>query len=586
MKKLPSWDLSDLYSSQKDPLIFKHLTAALASAKRFAKKYRRTLPTQPQKIASIFRELEKIELLAAKPIIYANLLFAESATPADRGAFVQRVKTCYSEVRKELTFFDLQLLALPDATLKKLLRSPELASFKHYMQILFESKKHRLPEDCEKIITDKDLTGNSAWVRYFDELFARKKFLYAEGKKTVELTETEILSKLYSPSASVRKAAHAGLSKGLIDDASRLTYATNVLLQDKAISDRLRNFDAPESSRHLANEISAKTVETMCRAVEKFYPTVQHFYRYKAKLLKTKRLHDYDRYAPVTTTQRLYSYAEAKTLVLDAFDAFSPAYGAIAREFFNKRWIDFAEREGKRGGAFCSFVTPDLHPYVFMNYHGTIREVFTLAHELGHAIHAYLMAGQNYFNFDTPLTIAETASVFAEMLLFEHIKQKTTDPRERRDLIIGKLESVFATVFRQVSMYRFEQDIHQHYRAHGELCTDTINSYWRARQEAMFKDALTLTPEYDFWWSYIPHFIHTPFYVYAYAFGELLTLALYAMYKDEQDAFIPKYLELLAAGGSKTPNELLKPMKINLEDPKFWKGGLRMIDDMVQELLG
>ena len=220
-----------------------------------------------------------------------------------------------------------------------------------------------------------------------------------------------------------------------------------------------------------------------------------------------------------------------------------------------------------------------------MNYHGTVREVFTLAHEIGHGLHAYLMSGQSYFNFDTPLTIAETASVFAEMLLYEHLKKLTTEKAARRDLVIGKLESIFATVFRQVSMYRFEQDIHHHYRNHGELCTDQINGYWRMRQTAMFKDSVTLTPEYDFWWSYIPHFIHTPFYVYAYAFGELLTLALYAQYTKEKDKFIPKYLSLLSSGGSKTPEALLQPLGIDLESPKFWRQGLLIIDEMVTELL-
>jgi oligoendopeptidase F len=585
MKNLPSWDLSDLYSSQKDPKIITHIQTALRSAKNFSRKYKVSIPTDAKKIAKIFHELEKIELTAAKPVIYASLLFAESATPAGRGAFVQKIRTMYSEIRKELTFFDLKILALPDATLKKLIASKELKEFKHYLQILFESKKHRLPEDSENILTDKDLTGNGAWVRFFDELFARKKFHYKDGKKVVELSETEILAKLYSPHQSIRKEAHKGLSEGLKSDAAHLSYVTNVLLQDKSINDRLRNFDSPESSRHLANEISAKTVETMCQAVESFYPTVQKFYRYKAKLLKTKKLYDYDRYAPVARTQKIYSYAEAKKLVLDSFYKFSPAYGKIAQEFFDNRWIDFADREGKRGGAFCSFVTPDSHPFVFMNFHGTVREVFTLAHELGHAIHAYLMSGQNYFNFDTPLTIAETASVFAEMLLFEHLKSITTDPIERRDLIIGKLESIFATVFRQVSMYRFEQDIHHHYRDQGELCVDQINAYWRQRQVAVFKDSVTLTPEYDYWWSYIPHFIHTPFYVYAYAFGELLTIALYAKYQVEKNVFIPKYFELLATGGSKTPKELLEPMKINLEDPKFWKLGLKVIDDMVKDLI-
>lgn len=581
---LPTWNLKDLFKSEKDPKIKQIFSSCMKRAHAFESKYRGKLKPSPAVVLQAIREYESIEQTAVKPVHYASLLFAESASPAGRGAFLQYTKGEYVHIHNHLIFFEHELLKFPLATLKKLAKHPELKNYKHFLHNLILSKPHRLSVEIESILSDKSLTGAGAWIRLFDEELSFKKFQFTHKKKTELLSETAVLHKLYSGDRSERKAGAESLTAGLNEESRRLTYIFNTLSEDKAIDDRHRSYPSPEASRHLANEIDQKTVDIMSDVVTSYYGTVQDFYKYKKKVLKLPELFDYDRYAPVELKTKPISFTEAKKVVLDSFYAFSKEYGKIAEEFFTKGWIDATEREGKRGGAFCSFVTPDLHPYVFMNYHGTMREVFTLAHELGHAIHAYLMRGQSFLNFDTPLTIAETASVFAEMLLFEKLKTNIKDPKEKFALYVGKIESIFATVFRQIAMYRFEQDLHGARREQGELSTDAINAMWRKRQVEMFGKSVTLTAGYDCWWSYIPHFIHTPFYVYAYAFGELMTLALYAQYQKQGGSFVPKYMQLLADGGSKTPDELLKPLGIDLHTRSFWVGGMKVIESLVQEL--
>jgi oligoendopeptidase F len=363
-----------------------------------------------------------------------------------------------------------------------------------------------------------------------------------------------------------------------------LTYITNILLEDKGIDDRLRRFPTPEAGRHLGNEIDQQTVDTMAEVVVQNYGLVQEFYGFKKQVLGLRRLYDYDRYAPVTRSHVKFSFDQAREMILTAFRAFSPVVGDAAAEFFHRRWIDAPPRYGKTGGAFCHYVTPDVHPYVFMNYTGDARSVLTLAHELGHGVHAYLARRQTYLNFSWPLTIAETASVFGEMVVFENLKDALPSRQEKFALHFGKIEEIFATVFRQISLYRFEQDLHRDRRERGELPVEAINALWRRRQEEMFGRSVTLTPDYDIWWSYIPHFVHTPFYVYAYAFGELLTLSLYARYRREGRPFVDRYLEMLAAGGSKSPRELLEPMGVDLTRRDFWQGGMEIIRQMIKEV--
>ncbi len=581
---LPSWDLSDLYRSPADRKIEQTLNACKRRAAAFQRRYRgriERLSKSPREVQQLLVAYENILQEASKPICYAQLKFSESSKDAAVGAFLQRMRAEYTAISQELLFVELELALLPLAVLKRLARA--VKPYTHFLQLVVQSKPHRLSEPEERLMNDKSLTGRGALVRLFDEELSLKQFTVVRGKRSTVLSEAKVLSLLYSANRDERQAAAVSLTKGLTEEARRLTFVFNTVAEDKAIDDRYRKFKNPEDSRHLANEIEPKVVHTMADAVADAYGTMQEFYRFKAKLLGHS-LCDYDRYAPVGRSRVTYSYGESKRLILRSFEEFSPEFAAVTRMFFDCGWVDVADRPGKRGGAFCSFVTPDLHPYVFMNFSGSLRDVFTLAHELGHALHACFMREQSYLNFEVPLTVAETASVFAEMLLFDHLKQQKLSRQERLSLYVGKIESIFATVFRQVAMYRFEQDFHAARRVKGELSTAEIGQLWRHRQGESFGSSVTLTPNYDCWWSYIGHFIHTPFYVYAYAFGELLTLSLYATYKRDGAPFVAKYRELLRSGGCKDPAALLKPFGVDLTKRSFWERGLKMIQEMVDEV--
>ncbi len=583
---LPSWNLSDLFSSIDDPAIERCLRKAERLVRAFVLAYKGKLSKKAASalaLKRILRQYEAVFVCALKPIEYAQLLFAEDLSKPERGAFLQSMRVRYLSIQSETVFFELELLTLPDAVLKKLSRHPQLQEYANYLVKLINSKPHRLSEREERLLDQKSLTGRSAFVRLFDEEISLKKFSLNMRGKVKELSETQLLDMLYSKVRAERKAAAKSLTAGLKEESRRLTYITNTLAEDKAIDDKLRNFATPAAARHLANEISQDMVDVMSSAVTSHYGIVQDFYRFKAKVLGVGKLFDYDRYAPVSSASVKMPYAAARKNILDSFRAFSPRYAEIASLFFDKQWIDAEQRKGKRGGGFCSYATPDLHPYVFLNYSGSLREVFTLAHELGHGVHGYLMRDRGILNADTPLTIAETASVFAEMLLFEQLKREAKSPQDLFALITGRIEGIFATVFRQISMYNFEQDLHAERRRCGELSTERINALWCKRQKEMFGSAVEITPEYAYWWSYIPHFLHTPFYVYAYSFGELMTLSLFSQYKREGEPFVEKYLALLAAGGSLSPEGLVKPLGISLKGRSFWEGGLALIAELVSE---
>ncbi len=588
-EKLPIWDLSALYRSPNDPRISTDLTGALSRAKRFSKRYRGKLSSvvnSPAKLLKALEEFEEILQQASKPVEYSYLRFAESATDPARGALLQNTRERCIAVSRELTFFELELLGCKPSQLKAAARSNNCARFRNFLLKLVASKPHRLSEREEQILSEKQMTGASAFTRLFDEEFASRRFLVS-GKK---ISEAEILDLLYASERSVRKQAAASFSGALSEDARRLTYIFNTVLQDKAIDDRLCRYSTPEQSRHLANQISQSAVDSMVEAVSGSAAIVSRYYKLKRRLLKLPALYDYDRYAPIKAGKgESYSFERARSIVTEASARFSPVYADIVDEFFRRRWIHAAATPGKRSGAFCSFATADTHPFVFVNYSGTLKEVLTLAHELGHAVHAYLMRENGYINFGVPLTIAETASVFGEMLVFDHLRASIKDERQLISLYCSKIEGVFATVFRQVSMHRFEQDAHAARRSEGELRTARLSQMWRKRQEEMFRGSVTLSPGYDLWWSYIPHFLHTPFYVYSYAFGELLTVALYAQYQKAREQgdtgkFVAHYLEMLARGDSASPSELVKPFGISLEKRAFWLGGLEIISGLLATL--
>jgi oligoendopeptidase F len=397
------------------------------------------------------------------------------------------------------------------------------------------------------------------------------------------LSEEEVLSLLYDPERERRREGARALTEGLRGNARLLGFIFNTLVQDKSISDRLRRYPTPMASRHLANEIDAPSVDALLSACVRGYPLVARYYRLKAKLLGLTRLADYDRYAPLDGDAGTRGFAEARRTVEGAYRDFSPRMAEIAAQFFDRNWIDAELRPGKRGGAFCASTLPELHPYVLCNYTGNQRDVMTVAHELGHGVHQYLARDRGLFEQDTPLTTAETASVFGEMLVFRRLLREEADPKRRLALICGKLEDAFATVFRQVAMTRFEETLHAARRAEGELPLERINELWMQANRPMFGDSVELSDDYAWWWLYIPHFVHSPFYCYAYAFGELLVLALLRRYDEEGAGFAPRYLELLASGSSDTPERLLAKVGLDIADPKFWDGGLALLEQLLAE---
>lgn len=588
MSSLPAWDLRDLYSGINDPKIELQLKRSKRDAASFERKYKGRLKKSagsPGKLLKILKDLESLYEGSAKPILYASLKFSESASVPEHGAFLQRMRAETTAIEQHLVFFDLELLGLGGKRLLAFSRARPLENYRNYLVKLIRSAPHRLSEPEEKIMREKSLTGRSAIMRLFEEEFSHAEFEIREGKRIIKVSETKALDRLHDADRKKRAAAQEGFTRGLQSNSRRLLFIFNTLAEDSAVDDRLRAFKSPEDSRHLANEIDRGMVDAMVDAVAGAYKTVQKYYKFKTKILGLKKLYDYDRYAPLPNASESISYARAQEMVVDSFSSFSPAYGRIAKEFFDKKWVDVMHRPGKRGGAYCSFMTPDLHPYVFMNYGGSPRDVSTLAHELGHGIHAYLMRPMGYLNFDVPLTVAETASVFSEMLLFNHLKTQLKTERARFALLLSKIEGTFATVFRQVSMFKFEREFHRLRREGGELPLEAVNRIWRAEQVKMFGNSVELTPNYDYWWSYIPHFLHTPFYVYAYAFGELLTLSLFAEYRSGRKDFVDNYFGMLSAGGSQSPEELTAPFGIDLHSKKFWTKGLSIIDDLVDEAM-
>ncbi|MBI3952858.1 MAG: M3 family oligoendopeptidase [Candidatus Doudnabacteria bacterium] len=584
-ENLPSWDLRAFYKNINDPKIKLDMKASLILAQNFAKKYRKIVNDRvlAKQLLKILREYESIILKAIKPQLFAQLVFEADSANHAHGALLHQTQQSATEVGKELVFFELALSSLSEKKLNNLAQNSLLKNYKNYLTNQVKWKKHRLSEAEEKILADKDLTSREAFSRLFVQFLSRKQFEIKLGRKKKMLNEEQVLTFLHNADRNYRKSASVALTQGLKQESFLLTYIFNTLSKDKALETRLRKFKTFEEGRHLGNQIDQKTVDVMSSAVSGSYGLVSDFYRLKKKILGLPKLYDYDRYAPTADFNQVYTYVYTKDLIIKTFGRFSKEFAKIAQEFFLKNWIDAPTRHGKRGGAFCSYGTPDTHPVVLTNFQGKLRDVQTLAHELGHGINAYLMRKQTPINFDNPLTLAETASVFAEMLIFEELNRSIKDEKVRLALYMDKIENIIATVYRQIAMYKFEQDFHALRLEKGELRPEEINELWRKRQKEMFGKSLELTEGYDWWWSYVPHFIENPFYVYAYAFGELLVLSLYARYKKDGPKFVEKYIELLSAGSSAAPEELLNPFGINLKDKKFWQEGIGYIQDLLKE---
>jgi oligoendopeptidase F len=572
------WDLGDLYRSIDD--LEKDLERARIQARDFRRDYRgRVVSLEAQQLAESLRRLEELHELLGRAGTYAYLHWSTNSEDPARGALLQRVREISTEVVQQVLFFDLELVKIDDERFAALLPDPQLTHYRHYLEVQRLFKPHLLSEPEEKILSEKALTGAGAWARFFDETLSAARFPFRQEK----ITEQEILSKLYDPDRAVRRDGALGFTEGLKQRLRELTYCFNTLLADKASDDKLRNYKTWISSRNLANEIRDETVEALVSAVTSRYDLVKRFYQLKRELLGLDELTDFDRYAPLGETDRVFQWSEARGLVTEAYHSFHPRFGSIAAEFFEKNWIDAAVTPGKRGGAFSHAAVPSAHPYILMNFTGKLRDVQTLAHELGHGVHQYLSRPQGALLFHAPLTTAETASVFGEMLVFQRVLAAETDPRNKLAMLVSKIDDSMATIFRQVTMNRFEEAIHNSRRAEGELSSDRFSELWVATQEAMFQGSVRLGEHYRVWWSYVPHFLHTPGYVYAYAFGELLVLALYARYRAEGSAFADGYLQLLSAGGSDWPHVLVAKLGVDLEDVRFWEQGLSAIEELVDQ---
>ncbi len=570
-----AWNLDDLFTGIDDSRIEQTLQSSKSRADQFQQDYQGKINSPDltaATLAAALRDLEIISLESAKPGTYASLRFAaDTADPANQ-AFLQKMMERGSEISLPLIFFDIELAAIPDDTIARLMDDPQVAPYRHHIENVRLYREHMLTEIEERLLEETANTGGRAFRRLYEQVTSAQKFEF----RGESMSQAEVSAHLYSPDRDERREAAESISRGIEGYLPVVTYVSNTLMQDKNVKDRLRHYAAPEQSRHLANELSAETVETVASTCVNNYNLVNRYYKIKRDILGLDNLTHYDRYAPLFEADTKVAWPEAHDMVLSSFEAFSPVMRDRAAEFFDKDWIDAAPRPAKRGGAFCSYTTPDLHPYVLMSYMERTRDVMTLAHELGHGVHASLSRGQNIFNFHGTLPMAELASTFGEMLVFENLV-KSADLKERLALVGGKIEDSFATIFRQASMYRYEQAVHNHRRTQGELTPAQFGEYWQSTIQAMFGDSVELGDEHRTWWSYIPHFIGTPFYVYAYSFGELLVLSLYQKYKQEGQPFAEKYLDVLRAGGSLTPQQLMDKVGVNLSDPAFWQGGMDVL---------
>jgi oligoendopeptidase F len=575
------WNLSDLYEGPDDPRIESELDEALAAAQAFSKRYRGKLgELSAAELNAAVAEVERINSASTRVETYARLRQAADSSDQARGALVQKVRERYTQIETELLFFDLEWSGLDDDTAERLLADPALETYASVLRSDRRYKPYLLSEPEERISAEKSITGASAWSRFFNELLSELS-VSLDGERLSLDEALSRLSRLTDQEARGRVAE--AVTETLRPGLRTRGYVLNTILNERAIEDRLRGYETWISAQNLSNEIPDEATQSLVDAIMARYDIPRRFYALKARLLGLPRLRDYDRFAPLQEVGGTIAWNDAQELVLEAFTDFSPVAGEIIGDFFEKEWIDAAVRPGKMLGAFCATLIPDRHPYVLMNYAGERRSVLTLAHELGHGLHGSLAQDLGLLNARTPLTLAETASVFGEALTFEKLMAREDDPRARLDLIVGRIDDAISTVFRQIALNRFEHAIHTGRREEGELPVERISQFWSAEQRRMLGDAVEVTDNYGIWWSYVPHFIAVPGYVYAYSFGYLFSLAIYRRYLEEGEALVEPYLDLLRAGGSAPPAELASRLGFDIGDPGFWSSGLDAIGALVDE---
>jgi oligoendopeptidase F len=584
---LPMWRLEDLYAGMDSPAFAADLGRAASEAKAFAASYRGKLAEiaeEPGAGALLFSAVsayEALQDLMGRLMSYASLLYAGDTSDPARAKFYGDAQQKVTDVAGELLFFELELNRLDDAKLDAATHGSALARYRPWIDDIRKERPHQLGDEVEQLFLEKSVTGAAAWNRMFDDTVAALRFSF-EGE---ELTLEPLLAKLQDPDEKKREAAAHALAKTLGENLRVFTLVMNTLAKDKEISDRWRKFGDIADSRHLANRVEREVVDALVEAVTDAYPRLSHrYYALKARWFGKPKLMHWDRNAPLpNAANRIFSWNEARDTVLEAYRGFSPRMSDIAKRFFDEGWIDAPTRPGKAPGAFAHPTTPSAHPYVLVNYLGKPRDVMTLAHELGHGVHQVLAAPNGALMAPTPLTLAETASVFGEMLTFRSLLAQTTDPAARKSMLAAKVEDMLNTVVRQIAFYKFERKVHTARKA-GELTAEDICDLWMSVQAESLGPSIDLGPGYENYWAYIGHFIHSPFYVYAYAFGDCLVNSLYGVYERAHEGFAERYLALLAAGGSKPYGELLAPFGLDAKDPKFWSIGLSLIERMIAEL--
>jgi oligoendopeptidase F len=576
-----AWDLDPLVDGEGEDGADRLLAEADERAARFAEAHAgKVAQLDGSGLAAAMDELQAIVDLVGRAGSYAMLRFSvDTADPAN-GALLARVQEREAAIETKLVFFELEWAALDDERVDELLAADGLETTRHHLRTLRRYRPHLLTEPEERLLTEKAVTGREAWTRLFSELTSALRVDLPDGDEPVALEVA--LSRLFSPDREVRRTSAEAVTAALEPGARTRAYVFNTLLQDKAVDDRLRLYPSWIASRNLANEATDESVQALLEAARANYDLPQRWYRLKAGLLGVDRIADYDRMAAVSDEDVHVEWPDATALVLSSFDDFSPTLGDLARRFFDERWIDAPVRPNKRGGAFCAYTTPSVHPYVMLNYTGRRRDVLTLAHELGHGLHAALARSRGPLEQHTPLTVSETASVFGETLVFRRLLDEAVTPASRLALLAENIEGSIATVFRQTAMNRFEELAHTARRNDGELSVERFGELWHQSQAEMLGDAVEITDGYRLWWSYVPHFIGTPGYVYAYAYGQLLALSVYRRYLEEGESFVPRYLELLEAGGSRSPEELAAIAGLDLEDPSFWAQGLALVREQLE----
>ncbi|MDH3233913.1 MAG: M3 family oligoendopeptidase [Alphaproteobacteria bacterium] len=579
---LPQWDLGALYPDPEAPAIGRDLEQAEADAKDFRERRSGTLAAlDGAALGAAVAEYEAIKERLGRIVSYAQLVHAGDMSDPRIGRFYQTIQERVTTIDGQLIFFALELNRIDEAALEAKLSDPALAAYAPWLRDLRAARPYQLDDALERLLNDKDVAGRQAWTRLFDETMAGLRFA-VDGK---ELTSAETLHLLSDRDEARRRAAASALGTVFAGNLRLFAHITNTLAKDKAIADDWRGFKRPVSARNLANLVEDEVVDALVTATREAYPRLSHrYYTMKAGWLGKEKLATWDRNAPLPeAAARDYAWDEARQTVLDAYNDFSPELAAIGARFFEQDWIDAAPRPGKAPGAFAHPTVPSAHPFLLLNYQGKARDVMTLAHELGHGVHQVLAGGQGLLKSETPLTLAETASVFGEMLTFKRLLGAAKDKAARKEMLASKVEDMLNTVVRQIAFFEFERRVHDE-RQEGELLPERLCEIWMDVQRESLGPAFDFDEGYRVFWAYIPHFIHAPFYVYAYAFGDCLVNSLYAVYEDAQDGFAEKYLEMLRAGGSKRHKELLAPFGLDASDPEFWGKGLSVIEGLIDEL--